>query len=109
MKRSSFVILATVPLVVIASIALWKVSGDDSRRQGALGSGEAVALSWRGDWTAETAYAPGSVVTHEGISYVAESEKPSTPEPECVECGWSQLASGGAPEGSASGAGALTG
>jgi hypothetical protein len=86
------VIVAAIPLAVLASIAVWKLAGDDSRRQGALGSSEAVTLSWRGDYAAEAEYAPGNVVSYEGSSYVAEGEKLSTPKPECGDCGWTRLA-----------------
>jgi hypothetical protein len=92
MKKSLLLIAAAIGLVVIASVAIWKTSGDDSRRQGALGSDEPVTLSWHGDWNTETAYAPGSVVTYDGASYVAEGEKLSTPEPDCTECGWTRMA-----------------
>ncbi len=92
MKKSWIVMAAAIPLVGLASIAVWKVSGDDSRRQGALGSTEAVTLSWRGDWSAEAEYSPGNVVSHEGASYVAEGEKLASPNPECSECGWTRLA-----------------
>lgn len=98
MKRSWFVIAAAIPLVAIASVVVWKASGDDSRRQAALGEGEAVALSWRGDWAAEADYSAGNVVSHEGASYVAEGEKLSTPKPDCSECGWTVMAAEGAAE-----------
>jgi hypothetical protein len=91
MKKSLLVIAAATALVVFASVAIWKTSGDDSRRQGALGADEPVMLSWHGDWNTETAYAPGSVVTYDGASYVAEGEKLSTPKPDCAECGWTQM------------------
>jgi hypothetical protein len=92
MKKTLFVIAAAIGLVVIASVAIWKSSGDDSRRQGALGADEPVTLSWHGDWNAETAYAQGSVVTYDGTSYVAEGEKLSTPTADCTDCGWTPLA-----------------
>lgn len=92
MKRSWFVIAGAGVLVVIGSIAVLRSSGEDSRRQGALGGGEPVALSWRGDWSAEAEYTAGSVVTYDGASYVAEGEKLSTPNPGCAECGWARLA-----------------
>lgn len=88
MKKSWILILGAIPLVAIASVVVWKASGDDSRRQGALGSDEAVALSWRGDWSAETEYAQGNVVSHEGTSYVADGEKPEIPRANCEGCGW---------------------
>lgn len=91
MKKSLLVIAAAIGLVVIASVAIWKTSGDDSRRQGALVD-EPVTLNWHGDWNAATEYTAGSVVTYEGASYVAEGEKLSTPMPDCAECGWTTLA-----------------
>jgi hypothetical protein len=91
MKKSLIVIAAAIGLVVIASVAVLTTSGDDSRRQGALGGDEPVTLSWGGDWNAEKAYTPGSVVTHDGGSYVAEGEKLSTPKPDCIDCGWTLM------------------
>ena len=94
MRKTLFVLAAAIGLVVIASVAIWKSSGDDSRRQGALGADEPVTLTWHGDWNTETQYAAGSVVTHEGASYVAEGEgeKLDAPKPECVDCGWALMA-----------------
>ena len=44
-----FVIAATIVLVVVGSVAVWQLSGDDTRRAGALEvSEEPMALSWRG-------------------------------------------------------------
>lgn len=91
MKRSWLVVVGAIALVVIGSIFVVMSSGDDSRRQGALGSPEAVPLSWQGDWSAEAEYSAGSVVSHEGTSYVAEGEKLGTPEAGCAGCGWTQL------------------
>ncbi len=82
MKKSLLVVLAVV-LVAVVSIAVWKSSDNGSRRQGALESREAVALSWRGDWSSETEYAAGNVVSYRGASYVAEGEGLGTPEAEC--------------------------
>lgn len=98
MKKSWLVIAAAIGLVLIASVAVLKTSGEDSRRQGALGTDEPVTLEWHGDWNAETQYPAGSVVAYEGASYVAEGEgeKLSTPEPECAECGWTVMALEGA-------------
>jgi hypothetical protein len=98
MKKSWFVIAAAIGLVVIASVAVLRTSGEDSRRQGALGTDEPVTLEWHGDWNAEAQYTAGSVVIHEGASYVAEGEgeKLSTPEPECTDCGWTVMALEGA-------------
>lgn len=98
MKKSWIVFAAAIPLAVFASIAVWKLAGDDSRRQGALGSAEAVNLSWRGDWTAEAEYTAGNVVSHEGASYVAEGEKLSAPVADCTECGWKAMAAGPSPD-----------
>jgi hypothetical protein len=41
MKKTWIVVAAAVPLVFLASLAVWKVSGDDSRRQGAFTDKEA--------------------------------------------------------------------
>lgn len=92
MKKSWIVIAAAIPLVAIASIAVWKASGDDSRRQGALGTGEDVVLTWQGEYDATTEYAPGNVVMLEGSSYIAEGEKLSEPKPDCIDCGWTRMA-----------------
>jgi hypothetical protein len=92
------VIAGAVGLVVIGSVFVLKTSGDDSRRQGSLGEGrEAVALSWRGDWQEEAEYAAGNVVSLDGASYVAESEKLAKPQVDCKDCGWTQLAVQGVP------------
>jgi hypothetical protein len=98
MRKSLLVIAAVLGLVAIGSVAVWKTSGDDTRRQGALGAEEPVTLSWHGDWRAETEYAPGSVVSYDGASYVAEGEKLSTPEAACADCGWAVMALESAPE-----------
>jgi hypothetical protein len=102
MKKSLLVVLAAALLVAVVSVAVVWTSDDGSRRQGALESGDAVALSWRGGWSDAVAYVPGSVVSLEGVSYVAESEKPAKPEPGCAECGWAQLASNAAQTAAAS-------
>jgi hypothetical protein len=96
MRKSLLVIAAVLGLVAIGSVAVWKTSGDDTRRQGALGAEEPVSLSWHGDWREDTEYAPGSVVSYDGASYVAEVEKLSTPEADCADCGWAVMALEGA-------------
>lgn len=99
MKKSWIVIAAAIGLVIVGSVAVWKSSGDDSRRQGALGNNEDVALSWRGDWAADAEYARGNVVSYEGISYVATGEKlAEAPQPCTGECaGWTTLSTAKAP------------
>jgi hypothetical protein len=86
-------VVAAIALVIVVSVVALKSSGDDSRRQGALEGSEALALSWRGDWTEAADYVQGNVVSLEGVSYVAEGEKLGKPEVGCVECGWTELAS----------------
>jgi opacity protein-like surface antigen len=93
MKKTLLVILAAVALVAVSSVAVWKSSDNGPRRQGALEGGDAVALSWRGDWSDSAEYARGNVVAVEGVSYVAEGEKLAKPEVGCSECGWTELAS----------------
>lgn len=97
MKKSWLVIAAGLGLALIASVVVVMASGDGSRRQGALGDTEAIALSWRGDWIPESEYAAGNVVSYEGASYVAEGNKFSTPKADCGDCGWTLLALESAP------------
>lgn len=79
MKKSWFVIAAAIPLVVVGSIGVWQLSGNDARRIGQLGPlSDPVPLSWRGEWSSEMSYRPGEVVSFEGSSYVAESEVTGT-------------------------------
>jgi hypothetical protein len=97
MKRSLIVLAAVIPLVVIGSAAVWKVSGNDLRRVGALNAeSEPVALMWRGPWDAEAKYAPGQVVSYKGASYVADEENGGRePDPACEkECVWSSMGLG---------------
>ena len=104
MKKSWFLVAAAVPLVLVASIGFWKVSGNDARSVGALGPlKEPVPLSWRGEWAKDSDYAGGEVVSYQGVSYVAETAN-SAREPDPSGCGadcpWSvlgQAGSGGAP------------
>jgi hypothetical protein len=94
MKKSLIVAAAALPLVVIGSIAVWNVSGNDSRRVGAIDSAsEPVALMWRGAWDAEVKYAPGQVVSFKGASYVAEQVNGgSEPDPWCEDdCRWASM------------------
>jgi hypothetical protein len=100
MKKSLIVAAAVLPLVVIGSIAVWNVSGNDLRRVGAIDSAsEPVALMWRGAWDAEAKYAPGQVVSFKGAAYVAEQENGgSEPDPWCEDdCRWASM--GNAAEG----------
>jgi Collagen triple helix repeat (20 copies) len=97
MKRSLIVVAAVLPLVVIGSIATWKVSANDVRLVGAIdAASEPVALMWRGAWDAEAEYAPGQVVSLKGASYVAEHDnKGSAPDPWCEdECMWARMGEG---------------
>jgi hypothetical protein len=98
MKKTWIVVAAAIPLVLIALVAVFKVSDDGVRRQGALTDQDGVNLTWRGDWSEKAEYAAGNVVTHEGVSYVAEGEKLAAPRLECSGCGWTQLAVGSAGE-----------
>jgi hypothetical protein len=97
MKKSLLVILAAVVLVAVISVAVLKSSDNGSRRQGALEESDAIALSWRGEWSEAAEYGRGNVVSVEGVSYVAEGEKLAKPEVGCAECGWTELASSEAP------------
>jgi hypothetical protein len=93
MKKTWIAIAAAIPVAALLSVVAWQAVEDDSRRQGALGSGEAVALAWRGDYSAEVEYQPGDVVSIEGATYVAAEEKLAEPTLECVDCGWALLGS----------------
>ena len=74
-----------VALAAVASVAVWQLSGGDSRRPGALERlEEPVALSWRGVWLEEKTYAPGQVVQFRGAAYVAE-RGPGEPDPWCED------------------------
>lgn len=106
MRKSWILIAAVIPLVALGSIVVWNASGDEPRRQGALGSDEAVTLSWRGEWNGQAEYATGNVVALEGASYVAEGEKVGKPEPGCETCGWTLMGAAAAGAGGAAGAGA---
>lgn len=88
------VLAAALVLIAVAGCA----GGDsDDRRTAALGEGEAEALSWRGDWTAEAEYQPGEVVTHEGVTFVAVSTTAQAPAAKCeVDCAWNVMAETGA-------------
>jgi hypothetical protein len=97
MKRTLIVAAALLPLIVIGSVAVWKASGNDLRRVGAIdSSSEPVALMWRGGWDAEAKYAPGQVVSFKGSSYVAEQENGgSEPDPWCEDdCMWARMGEG---------------
>ena len=99
LKKSWFLVAAAVPLVLVASIGVWKVSGNDARTVGALGPlEEPVPLSWRGEWSERFEYAGGEVVSYQGVSYVAETAN-SAQEPgssDCRgDCPWSALGQAG--------------
>ena len=99
MKKSWFLVAAVVPLVLVASIGVWKVSGNDARRVGALGPlKEPVPLSWRGEWAKDFDYTGGEVVAYQGAAYVAEMQN-SAREPDPSGCGqdcpWSALGQAG--------------
>lgn len=110
MKKSWFVIAAAIPLVLIGSIAVWQLSGNDARRVGAIGAAdEPVALMWRGAWDAEAKYAPGQVVSFNRAAYVAEQVNAgSEPNPWCEDdCRWALMSAEGpqGPKGDAGPAG----
>lgn len=94
MKRSWWVIAAAVPLVVIGSVAIWQLSGDDRRIGAVTASSEPVGLSWRGPWSSEASYQPGQVVAFDGSSYVAQAESKGT-KPTNQDA-WALMASRGA-------------
>ena len=96
MKKSWLAVAAAIALVAVVSVVVVSASDDGPRRQGALEGGEAVALSWRGEWSDGAEYVRGNVVTVKGVSYVAEGEKLAAPEVGCAECGWAELATGDA-------------
>ncbi len=80
-----FVIAAAIALVVVGLVAVWQLSGDDTRRAGALEvSEEPVALSWRGVWSERKDYGPGHVVQFRGAAYVAERGRGET-DPWCED------------------------
>jgi hypothetical protein len=94
MKKAWFVIVAAIPLVVVGSIAVWELSGSDTRRVGALQPlEEPVPLSWRGAWSESAKYQPGEVVSLEGVTFVAQSDVAETqPDPWCEDdCMWAAL------------------
>ena len=91
--KKSLLVVGAIALVAVVSVVVVMTSEDDARSQGALEGSEAVALSWRGDWSEEAEYVRGNVVSVEGVSYVAEGEKLAKPELGCSECGWAELVS----------------
>jgi hypothetical protein len=83
--KKLLVLGATVALVVVGSVAVWQLSGDDSRRSGALeGLEEPITLAWRGVWSEKKAYGPGQVVQFKGAAYVAE-KGPGETDPWCED------------------------
>ncbi len=99
MKRTLLVLAVALPFVVIGTVGVWQLAGDDTRRVGALGPlSEPIALAWRGEWSPDAKYAPGQVVAYDGSAYVAETETDLSPDPtQCEkECPWVSLAIGGA-------------
>lgn len=94
MKKSWFVVLVAIPLVVVGSIAVWELSGSDARRVGTLQPlEESVPLSWRGAWSEKTEYRTGEVVSLKGVTFVAQRENSATePDPWCEDdCMWAAL------------------
>jgi hypothetical protein len=98
MPKIMLTLAAGAAVVTLGSVALWQLSGDGPRRQGALAATiDPVPLSWRGAWTAEARLAPGEVVSYEGSAYVAQ-EDTSGVEPRCVGksgCPWALVAARG--------------
>ena len=110
MRRSWFLVAAAVLLVLVASIGVWKASGNDTRRAAALGAlKEPVAMSWRGEWAKDGEYRGGEVVSYEGAAYVAEGENTAR-EPDPAACGadcpWALMAAQGGGSGPAGADGA---
>jgi len=82
-------------LVAVGSIGVWKLSGDDGRRVGALGPiEEPIALAWRGAWAEEAKYEAGQVVSYVKSSYVAEAPN-SGQAPNAKEGPWALMAAQG--------------
>jgi hypothetical protein len=98
MKRAWFVLAAAIALVVIGSVAVWQLSGDDPRIAAVTAADEPVALTWRGPWSADARYTAGQVVSHGGSSYVASrTSSGSPPDTACVlDCAWAVMARRGA-------------
>jgi hypothetical protein len=97
MKKTWFVVAAAIPLVVVGSVAVWQLSGGDTRRIGALGPlEEPLTVAWRGTWSADLKYQPGQLVSHDGAVYIAEAESGGVaPDPTCEkDCTWTLLGSG---------------
>jgi hypothetical protein len=84
-------------VAVFAVFAFVGCAGDsDERRTAAIGEGEAASLSWQGDWTAEAEYREGSVVTHEGATFVAVTTTTQAPDAKCeTDCVWNVMAETG--------------
>lgn len=110
MKRFWVILFASIPLVLVGSIAVWQLSGSDARRVGAIGATDKpVALMWRGAWDAKAEYTAGQVVSYRGSSYVADATSFGQA-PNAKESSWSVMASMGfqGPPGVAGPPGAVT-
>lgn len=82
--------------LLLAIVAAGCMGSDDERRSGALGEGEQSNLSWGGEWSPETEYREGTVVTHEGATFVAVGAPTEAPDPRCEStCAWTVMAEGG--------------
>ncbi len=98
MRKVMLTLVAGAAVLTLGSVAFWQLSGDGTRRQGALAATiDPVPLSWRGAWTAEARLAPGEVVSYEGSAYVAQ-EDTSGVAPRCAgqpDCPWALVAARG--------------
>jgi hypothetical protein len=83
--------------ILLAFATAGCMGSDDERRTGALGENEQTSLSWGGEWSAETDYREGTVVTHDGVTFVAVAPTNAAPSAKCeVDCAWSVMAEAGA-------------
>ena len=58
-----------------------------------MGEGTVENLSWHGAYAFDSTYPEGSVVTHEGSTWVALVETAEAPQPRCEgECAWTTMA-----------------
>jgi hypothetical protein len=88
------ILAAAFVLIAVVGCA----GGNEDRRTAALGENEATNLSWQGDWSAEADYREGSVVTHEGATYVAVMSTARAPEAKCeTDCAWNVMAADATP------------
>jgi hypothetical protein len=96
-----------VVLVAVGSVGAWKLSGSE-RRAGALGPlDEPIPLTWRGEWTKDSKYDAGQVVSFEESSYVAEAAT-SGEVPSAKDGPWALMAAKGL-QGAQGSAGAFNG